>query len=384
MATNKIEELLTLEEIERAEREYQNIYGCAPFSLSTWNPSDYYRNTYLLNQVILPPQDDFIDYIYYYELDASILAACSKRLTGAKDRELIITNSGTASIAVVTSVLAALGLRRVLMVCPTYFSALHNCLQKGLEVKELHMLHRNGSYELPKEDILRSLADADALWITNPVYNTSVYMEAADIEFLTKYVLPSTYVIADECFSLSGMELSRKILDHQHFIGIYDPLKQFLINGVKFSAIILPSEMENLFCQWADVVCGSLTSSAVQAIKFFLSSDASRLHQRLEETDFEIQERVRKAASQYPNVFLDNGVAGHMMMCYIPSLSAKHLNTFHNFLEFQRKTGTSIVPGTRFHFSEEDGFAFRINLTRYDPVGFIRALNRALTHLTEN
>ena len=382
MAADVIHELITLEEIERAEKEYQNVYGHAPFSLSTWNPSVYYRNTYLLNKVILPPHDELINYIYYYELDAPLLAECSKRLTGAENRELIITNSGTASITVVTSVLAALGLRRILVVCPTYFAVFYNCQQKGLEVQELHMVHKNGNYELPKEDILRSLSEVDALWITNPIYNTSVYMDTADIDFLIEHVLPSKYVIADECFSLNGRELSHKILDHPHFIGIYDPLKQFLINGVKFSVVILPQGMGDLFYQWADVVCGSLTASTVQAVKFFLSPDADILHNHLEETDRGIQERVKKAVSQYSGVFLDNCVDGHMMMCYIPSLSAKHLCTFDDFFKFQGRTGASIVPGTRFHFPDHDGFAFRINLTRYDPVNFIRALHRTLAYLT--
>lgn len=379
---NIIQELSTLEEIEQAEEQYKNIFGHAPFSLSTWNPSDYYRNVHLLNQVILPHQTDFIDYIYSYELDASLSATCSRRLTGADHSKLIITNSGTASIALVTSVLSALGLRRVLVVCPTYFAVFYNCRHKGLETQELHMLRRNGNYQLPRGDILRFLKEVDVLWITNPVYNTSVYMNAMDIEFLIERVLPSTFVIADECFSVSGRELSREIRNHPNFIGIYDPMKQFLINGVKFSAIIFHRELEDLFSQWSDIVCGSLTASTVQAVKFFLSEDADCLRQHLLKTERKIQEHVRKTVSQYSNVFLDDCVDGHMIMCYVPELPATYMCTSNDFFEFQKKTHVSIISGTRFHFPDQGGFTFRINLTRYDPVDFVRALHRTLAYLT--
>lgn len=63
MKTNgTIQELLTLEEIERAEASYARVYGKPPFSLSTWNPSPYYRVNYLLNRFVLPSEGDSIEY----------------------------------------------------------------------------------------------------------------------------------------------------------------------------------------------------------------------------------------------------------------------------------------------------------------------------------
>ena len=377
------DELLRLEEIEQAEEQYERNYGCAPFSLSTWNPSDYYRNTYLLNQTALPAQSEFINYIYSYELDARLLKECSRQLTGAEDAEVMITNSGTASIALVTSVLSALELHHILVISPTYFSVLYNSRQKGFTISELHALHRQGRYLLPKEDILRLLADIDALWITNPIYNTGVYMESEDKDFLLNHVLPDKYVVADECFCVSGRELMRELHGHPHFISIYDPMKQFLINGIKFSAVVFPSRLENMFNQWSDVVCGSLTTSTVQALRFFLSPAADRLFQVLRKADKEIQSQIKSVVSKYTDAELDDGVDGHMMMCYIPKLPTNHLRTMEDFYKFQVDTGVSVIPGTRFHFPEQDGFAFRINLARYDPVRFQRALMRALSYLTE-
>lgn len=376
-----IQELLTLEEIEHAEEEYEAIYGIPPFSLSTWNPSLYYRKTYLFNRVLLPLQTEFIDYIYSYDLDAEFASACSKKLTGAASTNIVVTNSGTASISLVTSVLSAMGLRRIMVVSPVYFAVLYNCTQKQLDVCEVYMIRSKDGYHLPREAILEK--KYDVLWLTNPVYNTSVYMNDDDCTFLLEYVLPKAYLIADECFCKSGAELSRKFLNDPHFIGIYNPMKQFLINGSKFSIITIPKNLEDIFYQWSDVVCGGLTASTIQAMKFFLSPEANSLLQILRQADMNIQKKVRIIASRYSDVFLDNNVDGHMMMCYLPKLKADYLNTFCDFCQFQAKTGSSIIPGSRFHFSNEAGFMFRINLARYDSIRFEVMLKSVLSYLSD-
>ena len=117
-----IQELLMLDEIESAEKQYKSIYGHIPFSLSTWDPSDYYRNTYLFNKVKLPQYTNPIDYIYSYELDPQLLRSCCRRLTGLEDMPITITNSGTASITLMIAVLSALKYKRILVISPTYFS----------------------------------------------------------------------------------------------------------------------------------------------------------------------------------------------------------------------------------------------------------------------
>lgn len=377
-----IQELLTLEDIERAEKQYERTYGRPPCALSTWNPSQYYRDTYLMNRVILPPYMELIDYIYPYELDAGLSAACCKKLAGTENAGIIYTSSGTTSISLVTSVLAAMELHRILIVSPTYFAVFHNCIQKQMDIHETHMIRNENGYSLPQESILQMLTDTDILWLTNPIYNTGVYLSQADYDFLTETVLPHTYVVADECFCKSGEELCRKLHKNPHFIGIYDPMKQFLINGAKFSAIVFSPELDDLFCQWSDVVCGGLEISNVQAMKFFVSTNADKLLQTLRQEDEFIQEEVRMIVSKYANVSLDTCAAGHMMMCYLPHLPCDYLHTFQDFYRFQEKTGASIIPGSRFHFPNQSGFAFRINLAQYDPLRFGGALNHTLAYLT--
>lgn len=380
-----IGELLTLEEIERAEESYQANYGHKPFSLSTWNPSSYYYNTFLLNHTILPAQagvEDIINYIYYYEMDPTLVCRCGEKVVGRKTGHIVITNSGTSSISLVSSVLSAKGLHRILIISPAYFAVFHNCLQKQITIKEVHMIRESGRYKLPRRKILDMLSNIDAIWMTSPVYNTGIYLDNEDVDFLIKEILPSVFVVADECFCKQGEELARRIPQDVNFIGIYEPMKQFLINGAKFSIISIPSGLADIFYHWSDVVCGCLALSTVQAIKFYLSEEADFLLSTLQNANENIRKETRFVISQFTGMSLDEDMNGHMMMCYIPELPADYLHTSEDFYQLQSATGVSIIPGTRFHFNPNNKFSFRINLSRYDPLHFAHALRRTLTYLT--
>ena len=371
-----IQELLTLEEIEDAEEQYKKQYGKEPFRISTWNPSLYYQDNVLLNRVKLPTEESLIDYIYSYELEDALVEKIRGKLSGGSECVPFITNSGTASIALTTSVLAQLGLCRFLILNPTYFAVFYNCLEKGINVRESYMRHQNGTYQLPKEEIRRILPEVDVIWLTNPIYNTGVSFSAADVGFLKENVLPQKYLVVDECFCENGLELVRLLGSSPHFIGIYDPMKLFLLNGAKFSVIMFPPALEDTFTQWSDIVCGSLSFSTLQAISFYLSDHADQLKYTINTANKHILKQVRKTICEYPLAYLDENIVGHMMMCYLPQISAKSLSNFSDFLRFQLATGVSIIPGTRFRFLESEGLSFRINMARYDPVLFLRAITK--------
>lgn len=378
-----IQELLTLDDIEEAEAHYQTCYGRPPFKLSDWNPSLYYENHTLLNSVLFPLQAPLIDYIYSYDLEEAQLSQIAEKLTGSTLCKPFITNSGTASIALTTSVLAALSCKRLLVISPTYFAVFYNCIQKGIGIREIHMLHVNQSYCLPRQDIISVIGDVDAIWITSPIYNTGIYMDNADIQFLSEYVLPGKYLIADESFCENGAELARQFGNSSHFIGIYDPMKQFLLNGAKFSAIMIPSDLYTIFCQWSDIICGSLSYSTLHAMRFFMSPESEQLSRRLRAENRLIQEKVRKTVSVFPDIFLDEASFGHMMMCYVPKIPANYLTDYADILQFQNMTGVSVIPGMRFHFPNQAGFAFRINAARYEPIKFEQALMCAAAHFSD-
>lgn len=375
------EQVLSLKEIDQAESRFKEMMGRLPFSLSGWNPSEFYRNICRPARSSFSECAELVNYIYYYDLSTDTVKSLCKKMFDNEFLNISVTNSGTSSISLVTSVLSAVGLKRILAVGPTYFSFFYNCTQKQLECTELDMPRTETGYRLPHEAILNNLNDNDVLWLTNPVYNTSVYLQERDVQFLQEQVLPRKYVVADECFCKNEQELGRRLGQNRHFIGIYSPMKSLLINGAKFSVILAPPELKSCFCRWSDIVCGGLATSTLQAISYFMSPKADQLRKRLDDVHTETLKKVSEIASKYDDVLLDKASDGHIVMCYFPKLSAHFLHSAEDFFLFQTQTETSIIPGIYFRFSAQAGFMFRINLARYEPYLFESALNRTLSWL---
>lgn len=369
-----IQELLSLDDIEECERVFTIKNGYAPFNVSTWNPSEYFLNHYILNQVILS-DSDYIHYLYSYELPNDTLLKIRQKIGVKEEYGCIVTNSGTASITLVTAILKQMDIKNILIISPAYYSIFYNCMQQGIEIKEIHMLHKNQSYILPLEQINSVLDTVEAIWITNPIYNTGIYYSDKDISYLKDCVLPNKYLICDECFSLNGKELIRSLDKLDHFIGIYDPMKQIMINGLKFSAILLPIELQKLVNQWSDIVCGSLSYSTIQGIDFFITNYFDILAHKIHQNNIEEFTKIKERIKDFPLIYIDDSVKGHMMMCYIKGWHSNYFQNKKNLYKIIEKTDVSLIPGNRFHFNYADDLCFRINLAR-NGNGFQEALER--------
>ena len=232
-----IQELLDLEDIEESELRYCYEYGYPPFNVSTWNPTEHFSNTYLLNRIQLTPFN-YIPYLYSYELNQLQLHATKENLGANNNYGCIIANTGTSAISLVTSVLKEIGIKRILIICPVYYSVLYNFLHKGILTAKLYLERMENGYRLPQTHITKMLNDIDAIWITNPIYNTGYYLKEEDIEFLRTKIPSRIMIICDDCFAANGHELIRNFKDHSNYISIHDPLKQIMVNYIVFKSYL--------------------------------------------------------------------------------------------------------------------------------------------------
>lgn len=360
----EIQELLDLEDIEENELYYSKKYGYSPFNVSTWNPSDYFSKTYLWNRIQLIPFD-YIPYLYSYELNQSQLFVTKKNLGGNNCFGCIIANTGTSAISLVTSVLKQIDVKRILVICPVYYSVLYNFLQKGIQVVKAYLIRTDNGYRLPQTQIMNIIDDIDAIWLTNPIYNTGTYLVDEDINFLKSKIPPRILLVCDDCFSTNGLEMIRNFSNHTNYISIHDPLKQIMVNGLKFSCVLYSLQYEHLFEQWSDIICGSLSYSTVQSMNFFNSSNFTEIRLQLHEHFQEMNKYLEKIMDYFPSLSIDKNICyGHMRMCYVPQLPYDYLQTKDNMYQFMEETGTSLIPGNRFHFPNTCGFCFRINYGR--------------------
>lgn len=381
--TLDIQELLDLEDIEENELRYSEKYGYLPFNVSTWNPSKFFSHTYLWNRIQLMPFD-FIPYLYSYELDHSQLITTKKKLGGNDNFGCIIANTGTSAISLVTSVLKQVNIKRVLIICPVYYSVLYNFLQKGIQVVKAYLLRTDNGYRLPQKQILNIIDNIDAIWLTSPIYNTGTHMVKEDIDFLKSKIPSRIVLVCDDCFSINGYEMIRNFSNYTNFISIHDPLKQIMVNGLKFSCVLYSLQYEQLFEQWSDIICGSLGYSTIQSMDFFNSDKFSEIRLQLHQHFHEMNKSFEKIVGNFPDLSIDNNICyGHMRMCYVPNLPYDYLQNKENMYQFMEETGTSLIPGNRFHFPNTYGFCFRINYGR-ECTEFWDALIRIFYYLSEH
>ncbi len=365
--TIEVQELLDLEDIEKNEKKYYAEYGYFPFNVSTWNPSNFFSNKFLMNRIHLSPYN-YIPYIYSYELNKQKLLTTKTKLGGNNNYECLITNTGTSAISLVSSILKEIRVESVLVICPIYYSILYNLLQKDIKIYKLDIERTEKGYHLPQLQIIEFIGKIDAIWITNPIYNTGIYYFQEDIDFLQSIIPSNIKIVCDDCFSVNGHELIRSFRNHNNFISINDPLKQIMINGLKFACIMYPQQYDKLFTQWSDIICGSLTYSTVQSIDFFNSNEFDEINNQLHQHFNNSNKILQQLTNKFSRIIIDKQEhSSHMHMCIIKGFPYDYLQDIERMYLFMKETATSIIPGNRFHFPSFNNFSFRLNMGRECP-----------------
>lgn len=375
-----IPELDDLSMLEDLAAEYSAAYGSRPFNLSHWDPSDETVRA-LLGHLELPAPPPAAPYIYSYELDLQTQVVQALGLTPA-NRDCLFVPNGTTAVLFAVSWLRAVGVKRVVVLCPSYFPVFHAAELVGLSCVRVGMARTTAGWELPRDAVSVELASSPstALWVTNPVYCTGVYLGPGDAAFLNELLDQGCVVVADECLALSGRELGASIHPGPGFVGLYSPHKAVCMNAVKFAAVVFDDCFVRFFTDWADVLVGGLGASSYLAIVHFLSQNFALYQRAFLDRVGRAHEAVAAIISSHePDIYLDADVHGYFATCYAPR--TREDGRRREFLrEFVFRTGAMVIPGARNHFPSDTGFNFRLNLARACPQ-FFAALHRAMAYL---
>jgi hypothetical protein len=367
----RIDELVLLDEIEALAEDYRNRHGRLPTDVSHWDPSKEIMDAL---RWVLPVVtfNNPVPYRYSYLIDQR--ATILERLgfpSGAS--AALVTDNGSVSIASVANWLLLFGVRCVNLLRPCYFTTPHNLRRLGIAVRSVAVPREFGEYSLPVD---LDLAHGDAIWLTNPVYNTGIY----SLEFCTKELLriadAGALVVADEALALPPSRIAAALGGHRNFIGIYTPHKSICVNAFKFSVIAFHPDYENAFTDWADVLSGGLSLSATAATEHFLTQDFEAYRTEFLKLIDETQAWHKGLLQQYRGAIeADVGARGHFRSIYCPAIEAQRGNDLEFLAELMEATGSALIPGTRSGFDPNLGFSFRINLAR-DSAQFRSALAR--------
>jgi aspartate/methionine/tyrosine aminotransferase len=294
--------------------------------------------------------------------------------------------NGTNAIFFAAWWLKSLGVETLIVLCPTYFSIFYACNIIGLRCKKVFMNRDNGVWRTPFEKI-RAMAASNpskiGIWVTNPVYCAGVYLDSDEAEFVNALSADGVAVVVDECLSLNGRELGRKVNFGSRAVGLYSPHKSLCMNAVKFAAIIFDNVHLSFFTDWADIFVGGLGTSNYAAIHHFLSPNFPDFQKAFLREIAEVRRQVVQVIKESGrDCRLDTNSDGYFMTCYAP-LGEMLSNEKSLLRQMVLDTGVVIIPGSRNHFDPAIGFNFRINLARGCPQ-FFSALRRCLRFLTNS
>src|ERR1051326_7856114 len=321
-SAKNIPELEDLGYLDALAEEYGSHFGALPFNISHWDALEPTIRK-IAHHLQLPGPPSSVPYIYSYHLDILEMVLSQIGLTLDKRRGLIVPN-GTSAILFAAWWLKAVGIDKLLIVCPSYFPIFHACNLVQLKYETVHMERVSRAWRLPTDYIRDTLKAANgryALWLTNPVYCTGHYLGQSELD-LTNWLLNNRIaVVLDECLCINGLELGRNIVNSDRFLGLYSRHKAICLNAVKFAALAYHVHYERFFDQWADVISRGLPASSYVALLHFISNNFL-MYQRafLEEID-RYRARVNSELdNRYGHLELDHATQGYFTSVYAPDV----------------------------------------------------------------
>ena len=348
-----------LDDIEFFESKFENLSR-----LSYWNPEKENIDS-LLDNIIKPTADNVIEYIFSYDISPEIKRKVLEKFGLSNFNsgvDMILNPSGTASIYSVINLLKEKKINYIGVLAPVYFSFPRVCENLQVDYKNYYLQHEFSSFTLSPKDKIEIL-EADAIWITNPVYCTSVFYDEIKSD-IKKWIDLGKIIIFDESLCLYGFELIREFDYHENIISIVSPHKSLCINGMKFSGIITSKDNAIVLNEWLDIIVGCLSVSNMEAVNHFLSDNFNFVSDLfIEEIVVPSNLKVIEVCKKY-NVIYDKNAMGGFITLYFPDIPLDYFENIDRLKTVMLKTNCSFIPGSKNHFESQQGFCFRINLAR--------------------
>jgi hypothetical protein len=370
----------SIDDILELEERYQRDFGCKPFNLSLWDAAKPFQVS-LLERLELPLCTNLMNYEF------SDLLNCRDEIIkrfgyNTSVSDCLITPTGSISILCVLNWLQNIGIKKLHVLCPCYYTIIPLCKKFGIKTQKIFLTKTGKGFEL-EGMWAKTLANSKAIWLDNPIYCTGVTLSENIIEYLRNFLEQGGIVITDECLAPLGTELGRRLGDYPFFIGIHCPHKLLLMNSLKFSTIVFDRKYQHFFKYWSDVIYGSLLTSNIIAIEHFLSKNFDLLYKQSLIMILRSLENVRNVFKPFDSFFILDRSLGHLISGYMPSLNSSFGDNKEFLWKVFRNSGTSFIPGTRYFFNPEGGFCFKINLARDNEI-FRASLKILLNYLDKS
>ncbi len=368
------EKRINFDGIDEIITKYTNKFNSDPYNISYWDSSEDFKNK--LSPFFKPVfQSSYYDYNFTYLIPEK-LTLLKKLGFDPILKDCILTTNSTISITLVLHWLNAMGKNSISIICPAYFSVIHNC-------QAFNMKYRFINYPINCSERIDidEKSKSEVFWFTNPVYLTGKNLNRNDIS-LIESLIENNIVIVDESLVASSKELSHKLGNHPNFIGIYSPHKGVCVNGIKFSLFVFNHSEEPFFDKSVDYISGGLNMASISAIHHYLSDNWVQYSKSFYQEITQTHEFIFQLSKKSPGINYSPNLDSYLTSIYIPKIDARLENNSEFLSEIVEKSGTIFYPGSLNYFPKNVGFSFRINLTR-DCNSFRSSLTRLLTVMSQ-
>ncbi len=360
-----IDDINKLDDIFEYEKRKEKEYGTTIHNVSHWDSSTNFQQ--IMNRVLVLPKSSMPwNYCYTYSLSKKTRKGVLKHLgvpeTLLNDKMGLFLPSSTLSIVNLVNLLVHKNKKKLCILHPAYFSVEHCCDMFSLNYSIEYISFVNGHAIIPIKKILES--GYDCIWITSPIFCTSVYFDDSEIDKIIQLHKAGITVVIDESLALPDKELVRFVPIDKNIFFIYSPHKAISINGIKFSVIVCDKSYDDFLEQWVDVFSGALSSSNQDAILHYISQNYifDCYPEYIKYID-DSKSKIEKIVAKYVFAQMLPNSCGHYITIFIETSINNTSDMISLAKDIINKCHTSIIPGELNGFNPISKFCFRVNLT---------------------
>lgn len=361
-----INEIFVMDDIFSLEQKATQKYGIPIPNVSHWDSSTAFQK-HMARALVLPTPSMPWNYYYTYSISAEDRQQVLKNI-GVMPQRLhstmgLLVQSSTIAIVNMINLLVHFNYKRLCILQPAYFSVASCCSMLSLEYGTEQISFANNQPRIPIDKIVSG--KYDCIWITSPIFCTGYYPDKEFIKDISYLKSIGMTIIFDESLALPEKELVRHFSVDKKLFAIYSPHKAISINGLKFAIIVCDKFYEDFLEQWVDVFSGALGGSNRDAVLHYVSPNyLNNCYPAYEAYINQTKEIVNNVVNKFPFALLLPNTAGHYINIFT-DLKVQEKNRLLELMNNVINTSlASFIPSILNGFDANQGFSFRVNLTR--------------------
>lgn len=357
-----IEHLSEIEYIRRIEANYKKKKRTPVCDISHWNPGEEYITGFI--SILSLPRIEFDPkYIYSYELPQKLIDKVENKIgiSNYSSSSVVFFQNGTIAEYNVINFLSSINKKKICIIDPAYFNVEYIMQRMGFDVDHISLEFINNKYVIPKQTILTK--KYNAVWFTSPVYSSGYYFDDEELIKIRELLDSGITVITDECVTIPGKEVFKKVKPHKNLISIFCPHKTIIMNSAKFAIVFFDSCYEDIFNTWIDILSGGLLPSNILAINHFVGPNYDKCLNFMQTyTNSNLSDLKQIFCDKNKYRYIEQSIGQYCTISY-REISYEDSSKRSFIRRLINETGVSVIPGYLNGYNAKFGFCFRINLS---------------------